>query len=94
METEERKAFIEQYNKQVDEDRKTIARWHETQRVERSGISKVDAKENYCNDYEKAVINKDGTLINPVPDSDVSYMRPLFTDRSETKNANHDKESK
>ena len=94
METEERKAFIEQYNKQVDEDRKTIARWHETQRVERSGMSKVDAKENYCNDYEKAVINKDGTLINPVPDSDVSYMRPLFTDRSETKNANHDKESK
>jgi hypothetical protein len=53
----ERKTFIERYNKQIDEDHKTLARWHETQKVERSGMTKATAGENYRDAYEEAVIN-------------------------------------
>ena len=88
----ERKTFIERYNKQIDEDHKTLARWHETQKVERSGMTKATAGENYRDAYEEAVINEDGSLVNPIPDSDVSLMRPLFTDRREMKKQNLNKE--
>ena len=88
----ERKAFIEKYNEQIDEDRKTLARWHETQRVERSGMTKTSTGEKYRDAYEEAVINEDGSLVNPIPDSDVSLMRPLFTDRRDMKKQNLNKE--
>ena len=87
METDkERKAFIEKYNKQVIEDRKTVARWHEIQKVEQSGMSKTGQK--YRDAYEEAVINKDGSLVNPIPDNPIPGLdasRPLFTDRREPK---------
>ena len=96
METDkERKAFIEQYNKQVDEDRKTVACWHETQTAERSGMAKTAPGEKYRDAYEEAVINKDGSLVNPIPDTPIpglDAVRPLFTDRRETKKENLNKE--
>ena len=89
---EEREVLMERYDKQIEEDHKTVARWRETQRLEQSGVTKTGHGKKYRDAYEEAVINEDGSLVNPIPDSDISLMRPLFTDRREMKKQNPNKE--
>ena len=55
-------------------------------------MTKTSTGEKYRDAYEEAVINEDGSLVNPIPDSDVSLMRPLFTDRRDMKKQNLNKE--
>ena len=63
MDLEQKNAFKKAYELQVVEDRKTIARWHETQTRENSG---VETSKNQK--HSEAVVNNDGTMVNPIDD--------------------------
>jgi len=63
MDLEQKNAFKKAYEVQIVEDRKTIARWHKTQTRENSGV-----ETNKNHKHSEAVVNNDGTMVNPIDD--------------------------
>ena len=69
MNSEQQEAFKSAYKQQVLADKETLARWHNIQEVEQSGVETKNST------HAEAVVKKDGTMIIPFADDGLDDER-------------------